>query len=253
LHADAPGILVAKAFLSLLDEEFEAVIDYKTKDPEIRDLQQQLDGEASRLEALVGKAGDAHDDNASGLLDKVPDMEDVSALIKAANGDPDSANKAEKLLLELRIQLDKAEDMLKWPALVAEALKTIDELDSLIEQHGTDDHRQRAAKLREQIDELIEQKRTEPLRKNIEQVIDFHREILFEQDGFWLGFFNHLVDQHDKMRDQQNAERLINQGRQCISRGNVNGLRNAVAQLLALMPRIDADEIRRGYISGIDK
>jgi serine/threonine protein kinase len=186
-------------------------------------------------------------------LEKIPDMEEVSALLEAAKGDPDSANKAEKRLLELRIQLDKAEDLLKWPALVADANKALDDLDTLIEQHGNDDHRERAEKLREQIDELVEQKRSEPLRKKMEQVADVHREILFEQPGFWLGFFNYLVEERAKMSDQQSAERLINQGRQCINRGNVQGLRNVVAQLLGLLPRDVAETIQRGYQSGVLK
>ncbi|MDI6809842.1 MAG: Hsp70 family protein [Candidatus Eisenbacteria bacterium] len=252
LHAKGPGSLLAKAYLPLLDEEFEAVIDYNTKDPERRLLQEQYDAEAKRLEDLADKASEA-DDNANALLEKVPDMEEVSALLEAAKGDPDSANKAEKRLLELRIQLDKAEDLLKWPALVTEAKKALDELDTLIEQHGNNDHRERAEKLREQIDELVEQKRSEPLRKKMEQLADVHREILFDQPGFWLGFFNYLLHERAKMSDQQSAERLINQGRQCINGGNVQGLRNVVAQLLGLLPRDVAETIQRGYQSGVLK
>jgi len=253
LHAKGPGSLLAKAYLPLLDEEFEAVIDYKTKDPEARDLQGQFSAEAKRLDDLADKASEAGDIAAEAMIDKIPDMDEVSELLDAAKGDPDSANKAEKRLLEIRIQLDKAEDMLKWPALVAEANKALDELDALIDQHGNDDHRERAAQLRDQIDELIEQKRSEPLRKKLEQVADVHREILFDQPGFWLGFFNYLVEEQSKMSDQQGAERLINQGRQCITRGNVQGLRNVVAQLLGLLPREQADVIQRGYISGIQR
>ena len=253
LHAKGPGTLLAKAYLPLLDEEFQAVIDYNTKDPERRQLQEQYDAEAKRLDDLADKASDADDDNANALLEKIPDMEEVSALLEAAKGDPDSANKAEKRLLEVRIQLDKAEDLLKWPALVAEANKALDELDTLIEQHGNDDHRERAEKLREQIDELVERKRSEPLRKKMEQVADVHREILFEQPGFWLGFFNYLVEERAKMSDPQSAERLINQGRQCIDRGNMQGLRNVVAQLLGLLPRDVAASIQRGYQSGVLK
>lgn len=253
LHAKGPGTLLAKAYLPLLDEEFEAVIDYKTKDTELRELQQQYDAEAKRLDDLADKANETDDDNAKAVIERVPDMEEVSKLLDAAKGDPDSANKAEKRLLEIRIQLDKAEDMLKWPALVSEAHKALDDLDALIDQHGNGGHRERAEKLREQVKDLIEQKRSEPLRKKLEQVADVHREILFEQPGFWLGFFNYLVAEQAKMSDQQSAERLISQGRQYITKGNVQGLRNVVAQLLGLLPRDVAETIQRGYKSGVLK
>lgn len=251
LYAKGPGSLLAKAYLPLLDEEFEAVIDYKTKDTEARDLQGQFSAEVKRLDDLADKANEAGDDDAEAMIEKVPDMDEVSDLLDAAKGDPDSANKAEKRLLEIRIQLDKAEDMLKWPALVSEANKALDELDALIDQHGNDHHREQAEQLRDQINELIEQRRSEPLRKKLEQVADVHREILFDQPGFWLGFFNYLVEEQSKMSDQRGAERLINQGRQCITRGNVQGLQNVVAQLLGLLPRDVAETIQRGYQSGV--
>jgi molecular chaperone DnaK len=253
LHAKGPGTLLAKAYVPLLDEEFEASIDYNSRSPDHKDLRRDYEREISRMESLREKADEAADDKAGELLDEVTNIDDIEVLIDAAKADPDAANKAEKRLLELKIKLDRAEDALKWPALVTEANKTLDEVDALIEDHGTPAHQERADKLREQIDELVEQKRTEPLRKKIEQVFELHREILFEQPGFWLGFFNQLVEQRAKMKDQQVAERLINQGRQFIGSGNVQGLRNVVAQLLGLLPREVAEAVQRGYQSGLLK
>lgn len=253
LHAKGPGTLLAKAYLTLLDEEFEAVIDYQTKDPEYRDLREQFSAEAKRLNDLARKASDAGDDDAEAMIEKISGMDEVRDLLNAAKGDPDSANKAEKRLLDIRIQLDKAEDVLKWPALVSEANAALDELDTLIDQHGNDDHHERADRLRDQVDELVEQKRSAALKKKMEQIADVHREILYAQPGFWIGFLNYLIEKQSKMTDQQGAERLINQGRQCITRNNVQGLRNVVAQLLDLLPREQADVIQRGYISGIAK
>jgi molecular chaperone DnaK len=253
LHARGPGSLRAKAYIDIIDEEFEVVIDYNEKKLDVRQLRQQYDAEVKRLDSLSDKANETDDDNASGLLKHVPDMEELDTLLDVAKGDPDSAQKAEKRLLELRIQLDKVEDILKWPALVAEANTALDDLDTLIEQHGKGDHQERAEKLREQVDGLIEQKRTEPLRKKMEQVTDLHREILFAQPGFWVGLFNSLVDDLDKMKDPDAAARLINQGRQFISKGNVQGLRNVDFQLIALLPRDVAEAIQRGYQSGLLK
>ncbi len=82
---------------------------------------------------------------------------------------------------------------------------------------------------------------------------DLHYQILFERPGFWLGYFNHLIDERLKMQDQDTAEQLINQGHQCINRDNVQGLRNVVVQLLGLLPREEAEAIKRGYQSGLLK
>jgi hypothetical protein len=52
------------------------------------------------------------------------------------------------------------------------------------------------------------------------------------------------------MKDSAAADRLIDQGRQFINRGNVDGLRNVVRQLLALLPRDIAEARKRGYTGG---
>lgn len=250
LHIDASRIIRVKAYIPMLDEEFEAVVDYNTASPDAKRLRQELDSELKRQETLRDKAVDADDNQANELLDEVDGAEELKRILDAAKSDPDEANKAEKLLLEIKIKLDRAEDALKWPALVAEANAALDELDTLVDKNGTPDHRKKADQLREQADDLIEQKRSEPLRKKLQQVADLHHEILFDQPGFWLGFFNYLVEDRAKMKDQDAADRLIDQGRQFINRGNVSGLRNVVGQLLALLPREIAEAKQRGYTDG---
>lgn len=142
---------------------------------------------------------------------------------------------------------------MKWPVLVNEANQAIDDLDKLIEEHGESEHQERADKLREQIEELIMQERSAPLRKKIEQVKDLHREILFAQPSFWVGYFRYLEKQRDNMPDKNAAERIFNQGYQCIQKENINGLRNVVVQLLNLFPEEVIEEVKRGYQSGVLK
>jgi len=167
--------------------------------------------------------------------------------LEAGKGDPVAANQAEKLLLEFKINLDRAEDSLKWPALVTEVNNALDELDTLVDKHGNSGQREKVDQFREQANVLIEQKHSDPLRKKFRQITDLHNEILFEQPGFWLGFFNYLVEDRAKMKDQDAADRLIDQGRQFINKGNVQGLRNVVSQLLGLLPSEIAEAKQRGY------
>lgn len=247
LHFDASRILRAKAYIPMLDEEFEAVIDYNGSSPDAKRLLQELDSELKRQGSLRNKAGDADDDKAEELLDGAGDADDIRKKLEAGKGDPVAANQAEKLLLEFKINLDRAEDSLKWPALVTEVNNALDELDTLVDKHGNSGQREKVDQFREQANVLIEQKHSEPLRKKFRQITDLHNEILFEQPGFWLGFFNYLVEDRAKMKDQDAADRLIDQGRQFINKGNVQGLRNVVSQLLGLLPSEIAEAKQRGY------
>jgi molecular chaperone DnaK len=250
LHFDASRILRAKAFIPMLDEEFDAVIDYNGRSPEPSRLLLELNSEIEREAELRSKADVADDDQANEQLNRAGDADEIRSKLDAGKDDPVAANQAEKLLLEFKIALDRAEDSLKWPALVSEVNSALDELDTLVDEHGNSGQREKAEQLREQADNLIEQKHSDPLRKKLKQITDMHREILFDQPGFWLGFFNYLVEDRSKMKDSAAADRLIDQGRQFINRGNVQGLRNVVTQLLALLPREIAEARQRGYTRG---
>jgi molecular chaperone DnaK len=250
LNIDASRIIRAKAYIPVLDEEFEAVIDYNRKSADPKRLKREYDAELKRLKSLRDQAGKAEDEKANELLDDVGATDEIESLLSAAKGDPDAANKGARELLRMKIKIDKAEDELKWPAMVTEANKALDALDSLIEEvpEGSAKYQEKANKLREQVNGLIEDKYTDALRKKMEQVGDLHREILFAQPGFWVGFFNSLVNDMNKMQDQTAAARLVSQGRQCITQGNVDGLRNVDFQLLSLLPTQVAADMQRGLL-----
>ena len=253
LHIDASRILRAKAYIPMLDEEYEAVISLNAVAPDPQRLKKEYDAEVKRLDALRDQAGDADDDKAGQILEDISPEDELEPLVEAAKGDPVAANQAEKRMLELKIALDRAENSLKWPALVSDANKALDDLDKLIAEHGNEQHQQRADKLREQVDDLVSQKHAEALKKKTDQIMDLHREILFDVPGFWVWMFNSVIEERARMRDPSAAERLVAQGRQAIQRGNVEALRSSVVQLLQLLPRDIAEAVQRGYGSGLLK
>lgn len=57
----------------------------------------------------------------------------------------------------------------------------------------------------------------------------------------------------NKMLDRSRAAQLLDQGRDCISRNNATGLQNVVRQLWDLVPSEVAEEVKRGYQSGITR
>jgi len=256
LLIDASRIIQAKAYIPILDEEYEAMIDHNKASPDPAHIRQEFNAEIERIEKLREQATQADDAETLELIDEddaSSTLEAIEELITTAQGDPDAANMAEKRLLDVKVRIDRAEDALKWPALVAEATQGLDQLDALIEDHGSQEHESKAQTLRDQVQELIEQKRTEPLRRKVKQIIDLHREILFNQPEFWLGYFNRLLEKRHGMNDQKTADRWINQGRKCVDEGDVQGLRVVVTQLLYLLPEEEAQAIQRGYQSGLLK
>lgn len=253
LHYDSSRIIKASAYIPILDEVYEVVINHDGTAPDPKTLKQTYATEMSRLAALREKASESPDENTDELLATLEEESGLDVMIEAAKGDVDAARQAESRILELKVKLDHIEDSLKWPSLVVDVGTALDELDSLVDEHGSAEQKEQAAELREAVDDLIAKHLADNLRKKMEQIADLHRAILFEQPGFWVGFFNHLVSERKKMSDQATSERLINQGRQFINQGNLQGLRTIVTQLLQQLPRDIAADIQHGYQSGLLK
>ncbi len=253
---DASRILTAKAYVPMIDEEFRAVIEPDVRIPKYPELKKQFDQEERRQQEIIAKANDKPSKSLARLVENIEEsgrIEKIEELLNAGRGNADAAKHAEERLLDLRINLDKAEDLMKWPALVNEANQAIDDLDKLIEEHDMPEYQERADKLREQVEELVSQERTAPLRKKIEQITDLRYQILFAQPSYWVGYFRYLEKQRNKMSDAGAADRLFNQGYQYIQKENISGLRNVVVQLFDLLPSEVVEEVKRGYESGVLK
>ena len=240
-------IITIKAYIPILDEEFKTEISDSNKHQATpAELKKELREEEKRLSELSKNADDSDE------LDSVEDeMDELKDIVDAAGDDGGAADAAEDRLLKMKVALDKIEDGALMPSLVRDAHEALDELDGMIDAHGDEDQRERARKLRDEVDELSERNNADRLRKKIEQIADLHREVLFAQPAFWVAMFEHAVEQKPQMSDQALADRLINQGRQCVDHGNVQGLRAAVAQLMDLLPRQVADQLRQGHGSDI--
>lgn len=255
LHLDESRILKAKAYIPILDEEYEAVIEYAERSPDPLQLKREHEEELARLDSLREKAIAADDSNAENQIDQIDVQNRMEALereVNAAEADSGAAGKAEAELLKVKVELDRVEQSLKWPSTVVDAENALGELERLVDEYAPE-HRNRLNTLQIEIEGLIEEKRAEPLKKKMEQVTELHREILFAQPGFWVGFLNDLIADRAKMTDQAGADRLINQGQQFMQQGNVDGLRRVVVQLLGLLPQEAAEAIQRGYQSGLLK
>jgi molecular chaperone DnaK len=254
LRMDESRILKLTAYVPLLDEEFPTTIDLKKQSPKAADLQRECDAEMQRMRELDSKAAAADGDSAKDVLEKVEAsnlLEEVKEALSAAKGDPDAAAKCEKRLLELKLKLDEASDALEWPALVAEANEWSAYLKKIVDQHGTQQQTDKSEDLIEQVRDVIRDKRMDRLDKKIEQIKSLYYEILFAQPGFWVGTFNNLDKEKNRMNDQARSGRLLDQGRDCIAKNNITGLQNVVRQLWDLLPSEVVEQTRRGYQSGL--
>ena len=255
LKMDASRIVSLEAYVPLLDEEFKFPINLNDRPtPDAEFLEQDFNAEVKRFRDVRAKAADAQGETAEQLVQSVEDsplMQEVKELVAAAKGDPDAAGNCERQLLILKLKLDEAADALEWPALVADARKEIDDLDTVAGRSGSQSQKDKAAELAQEIEDIITDRKMDRLRKKIDQVLHLYWEIVFAQPGFWVNQFQRMEKEQTKMTDQTRASRLLGQGRDCMAKNNVTGLQSIVRQLWDLLPREVVEAVRRGFQAGL--
>ncbi len=250
IEIDQSRLVKTQAYIPLLDEHFEKVISFKGKIPSQDQLRTEADREKQRLQEARDKARNVADPRARELLGRIDDerMEhDVDKSLAAARSDPDAAQKCQARLLDLRIVIDSIEDALEWPTLLAEAEEKIKEMQRIVREYGKSGDRQNAATLERETREAMKTHDTDKLRRKINEMSGLTFRMLREQPGCWVQLLAELVRLRATMRDPGMADQLINQVNRAIQSNNIEGLKAAVQQLLALMPENQRQKLTDGY------
>jgi len=255
LKMDESRLLWLEAYVPLLDEDFSSKIELSGRTTAAAEfLQSDFGNELQRFRQVKSKAASAGGETAEELVQQVEDsplMEEVKESLAAANADPDVAAKCERLLLALKLKLDEAANALEWPALVAEAREWLGYMDRIAEHDGTEAQRGKAGQLADETETIIQERHADRLRKRVEQIERLYWEIAFTQPGFWVHQLQRMEKEMQKMSDQTRAARLLDQGRDCMSKNNMTGLQNVVKQLWSLLPNEIVQAAQRGYQSGL--
>ena len=233
-------LVTARAYINMLDEEYENVLELEKKRADSRQLADEFKKEKDRLEKARGQAQQVGGDQADKPLRRIQDegmIHDIEVSLAAAQADPDAADKCEKRLRDLKTAIDEVEDAVAWPTLVSEAEKEIEETRKMVQDYGKGDDRSNFESLEREIRAAIGSRDIDLLRQKKDHMETLRMKILMEQDAFWIGYFEFLVQNKSQMRDKSLAEQLIAQGRRAIDTNDINGLRVLVRQLNDLLER----------------
>lgn len=239
LKAKEPGMLMAVAYIDVLDEEYSAQIDFSGNAPTVESLERQLADERKRA-----VAADSASDEVMKKLDEVE-----RKMSEARDGVV--ARQCETLLIEARVALDEAETAAKMPRMKEDIGKQLENMRALAEELGNDEYLRKAEQLESKWRNCggsADVKETEEFQKSVN---DFCLKMLFAQPGFWVGEFNEMKRMRSKMSNLAEADDLYAQGNRDIQRNNVKGLRNTVCALWNLLPADDRS--RRGFNGGLTR
>lgn len=237
---DESRLVVARAYIPLLDEEFEHVVDLRTETtPTYEELRGKVRAEQHRLNELRTQAGDLGDARAGALLARI-DAEgtarDLDRLSEAARADPNAATACAKRLRDLQVALDEIEEVVEWPKLVAEAKETLAGVRDLVLSRGDRNDEQTLTRLESAAREAINDHDAELLKRRVSDLYDLAADVLERTDELPRIRFRHLRTMLPDMRDKQEARQLIDTASRAMERGDIRTVRQVNRELEGMLP-----------------
>jgi len=239
LIIDTSRLVTVKAYVPIIDEEFEVVANLVTDQGNISELKDEFKKDKQKYEDLRNKALAENDSKATNILDQVVSenmIKEIENLLIAGETDSESCKNAKNRILDLKTILDYAEEALEWPTLVEEANESIKKAEDICAEYGTSSDKQKLPVHKKEIQKAIDEKDSDLLRKRISQLDSFYWSILLEQPGFWVGCFDYAKEDISSSRNRSESEEAIRQGERAIQNNDVDGLKAAVKKLWELSP-----------------
>jgi len=242
ITVDASRAVTTRAYVPVLDAEFEQVMDLRGDAvPDRASLERQAAAELTRLEAARRRSADSPSVAAEIVLDRIQ-AEQADAEVRrlvAAAADPDAALTARQRILDLRAAVDDVEESLRWPDDVRAARALVADLHELVEAQGTEGDAQAARRATERIDEAIDRHDPPALVRATDEARTLGAAILERAGHLQFMIFEQLAERLAEARDPALARILHERGRQAAGAGDVDQLRAVNGQL---WPLFDDDE-----------
>jgi molecular chaperone DnaK len=231
-----------KAFLPILDDEFEEVMQLVSVTPSAKDLMDEFLKAKERLKGLRENAEATADSEAQGGLRRIDGecmIPEIESLVGPAASQTDAARQCSNVLQRLQSSLDDVEDALEWPALVAQAEKTLASADKLVktDKYATGEDRRLFELLERETREAIEHRLPDLLRRRVDALRSLFADVARRDPGIWVYWLTEAKGQRDQMQDAAQADMLFGRADRAINNNDVNGLRESVRGLWQLLPQ----------------
>jgi molecular chaperone DnaK len=240
LEVDTSRLITARAYVPLIDEEFEHVVQLRTETTPSHDvLSAEFQAERRRFADIRERQRRSDSPIAELNLFRIDSEQiehDVDALIEAARADPDAATAAGKRLLDLRAAIDAVEEALEWPELVAEAEGVIAEAERIVAESGDAEDRRRCADLAHAARTGVAEHDGRLLRVQVTELKELAVGVLDRSGRLDLLVFEDLKRRRQELVDRARGERLLEQGKVAALRRDFPALRNINLQLRGLLP-----------------
>jgi len=240
LKIDESRLIVTRAYVPILDEEFEHVLNLQTETvPGYDELAEDAAFERLRLDEARNRVAELRDERARGVLRRIDEeriVEDVDGLVAAARTDTDAAATCAQRLRDLKAAVDDVEDALRWPTLVQEADELVPAVRNLVDAHGDARHQRTFATTDTAIKDAIAAQDADLLRQRLDDLQVLAARVLDETGELQYLAFDQLRDLRTEMRDPSEATRLIAEGERAAGARDTRTLERVNNRLRDMLP-----------------
>ncbi len=242
IQVDESRNITATAYVPLLDQEFAVEVSaIKTGRP-IEVLSREVEAQQRRLEEMREEAADVPDVGEA-LEDLAPDEAELEAALDAADED---SPRCEDRLAQLRGRLNDLEARLGPTRQRRAAEHALEWAGKGVETWGDADEKQRLLRLRADVQQAVETKDGALLEQLTEAAWALGRRVWHRRAEFWVGQFEWLGSLRGRFTDAALADRYLAQGHRALQANDLDALKAASRQLIALLPAGEEDR-NRGF------
>ncbi|HUJ63765.1 MAG TPA: Hsp70 family protein, partial [Kofleriaceae bacterium] len=165
-------------------------------------------------------------------------------------GDADAAQRARRALLEVDATMADADLARKWPELDAASRQAAITASSTVGFHGTDAERALLQDVLAAMDKARRDKDAPELERQMRLAQRLSSAAFNRTPEAWEWYFEDAASEVSRARDLPKAQRLVNDGKGAIERGDTEELRRVVKALWQLLPE-DSEARKKGFDSGV--
>jgi len=259
LQVNENGIPTVAAFVPFLDWHFETILtNCEMQQVDYQALVSNIAEDKARVTIFADEFEKELETTASRAELKNDALQVQSELVKLQSAFPmgnqateEDLQKIERQRKALADRINTFASALEMPRAIEKLLDTIDWAREIVETHGTQDdaaffkdYQQEATKAM-QASSLV---RIQRVRSDIAGIA---WRVLFRIDDFWIGTFQDMCQHAERFSNPQQAQALIDGGRQALARQDIDELKKMVRALWELEPETDRSEASRRFETDI--
>lgn len=257
VKVDENGIPTVSAYIPLLDQSFSQVLGDKFMAVvDLTSLGDQVREERDRARTLIQELNDAETETDDGLKYEagkaLRQLEQLDSTIQTGQAStPEELQKIDRERKDAAEKVERLATDLELPRACTEFEERLEWAQDVIDTHGdpADD---------EALAALVAEGRQAMAEHNLVRVQDRKNDIagrawqvLFRIDGFWIGVFQDMSADPGRFTNQVRAQALLAQGREALSRQDMDALKDAVWELWSLYPETAKRESSQRFATGL--